>query len=308
MTAKESKEKSAVNLFGEVLIPMFTPFDDYAIDHEKTGDLVDYLVKKNYCDSLIIAGTNGEFYALSEDERKALFKTAQMAADDRIPIIAGTGANTTRQTIEYSKVAEDLDYDGVMILPPYYGKPTQEEVLQHFEDIAREIDLPIIIYNIPIFTGVNIVPQTTEKLARIDNVIAIKEEAGINPVQCSEVALNTPADFTVYSGDDVMVLQILVQGGSGVVSGGSHVVGDLMKKQIDYFNDGKPEKAKNLYLKTYKLFDALSQGDRINPIPLTKAALNLTGFEVGEPRPPLQPATEEEKERLEEVLVDLGKI
>ena len=307
MTEKKNK-KSAVDLFGEVLIPMFTPFDDYEVDHEKTGDLVKFLVENDYCDSLIIAGTNGEFYALSEDERKALFKTAQKAAEDRIPTIAGTGANTTKQTIEYSKVAEDLGYDGVMILPPYYGKPTQEEVLNHFEDIAREIDLPIIIYNIPIFTGVNIVPKTTEKLARIDNVIAIKEEAGINPVQCSDVALNTPADFTVYSGDDVMALQIMIQGGSGVVSGGSHVVGDLMKEQINAFLEGDVDRAKDIYSKTFPFFKALAQGDRVNPVPLTKEALKMTGMDVGRPRLPAQTATDSEKETLKKALKKLGKI
>ena len=195
-----------------------------------------------------------------------------------------------------------------MILPPYYRKPTPEEIFNHFENIAREIDLPIIVYNIPIFTGVNIVPKTTEKLARIDNVIAIKEEAGINPVQCSNVILNTPEDFTVYSGDDVMALQIMIQGGSGVVSGGSHIVGDLMRGQISAFQEGNIEEARNLYLKTYKLFDALSHGERVNPVPLTKAALTLTGFDIGQPRPPLKPATEKEKGELREVLADLGKI
>lgn len=295
--------------FGRVLIPLMTPFTkEFDVDHRRVHDVIDFLLEKDRCDSLIVAGTNGEFYALRHEERVALFKTAKEGAKGRLPLIAGTGANDTREVIALSREAEALGYDALMILPPYFGNPTQGEIEDHFRQVAAAVSLPIILYNIPLFTGVNIRPATTERLAREKAFIAIKEEAGINPLQSTDTLLCTPDDFVVYCGDDVMALQVLIQGGSGVVSGGSHVVGDLMKEQIDSFLAGDVEKAHGLYLKTYPFFKALVPGERNNPVPLTKAALRLAGLDVGEPRPPLRPASELETEGLKAAMHALGRV
>lgn len=295
--------------FGRVLIPMITPFTkDFTVDHNRIYDEVDYLIQEDRCDSLIIAGTNGEFYALRHEERIQLFKTAKEAVRGRLPLIAGTGANDTREVVELSRQAEALGYDALMILPPYFGNPTQDEIEDHFRHVAKAVSLPILLYNIPLFTGVNIRPVTTSRLAQDKQFIGIKEEAGINPLQATDTLLCTPDDFVVYCGDDVMTLQVLIQGGSGVVSGGSHVVGDLMKQQIDSFLSGDVAKAQDLYLKTYPFFRALVPGERANPVPLTRAALRLAGLDVGHPRPPLRPASEPEIERLHAAMSELGKV
>lgn len=295
--------------FGRVLIPLLTPFnEEYNVDYGKLEELVDYVLSNNYCDSLIISGTNGEFYSLSLKERKNLFEAAKEYTEGRVPLIAGTGTNFTNHTISLTQRAEELGYDGAMILPPYYGKPTQSEIRSYFLEVASKTELPIILYNIPIFTGVNIKPDTTARLSKIENIVAIKEEAGVNPIQSTETNKKTPDTFKIYSGDDVMALQILLQGGYGVVSGGSHIVGDLMREQINNFLEGEIERSKELYSKTFRLFEAFTQGDRTNPVPLTKEALRICGMDVGKPRPPLKPATQQEKNKLEEILRDLEKV
>lgn len=295
--------------FGRVLIPLITPFTkNFSVDHHRIHDVIDFVIANDRCDSLIVAGTNGEFYALRHDERVDLFKTAREGAKGRVPLIAGTGANDTREVIALSREAEALGYDALMILPPYFGNPTQEEIEDHYRHIAQAVSLPIILYNIPLFTGVNIRPDTTARLARDKQFIAIKEEAGINPLQSTDTILCTPDDFVVYCGDDVMALQVLIQGGSGVVSGGSHVVGDLMKQQIDYFLAGDIAEAHALYLETYPFFKALVPGERANPVPLTKAALRLAGLDVGDPRPPLRPASAMEMERLSAAMLKLDRV
>ena len=295
--------------FGRVLIPLLTPFTkEFDIHHKKIYEEVDFLIANNRCDTLIIAGTNGEFYTLKHEERIQLFKTAKDATKGRLPLIAGTGANDTLEVIALSREAESLGYDALMILPPYFGNPTQDEIADHFWMIAEAVSLPIIIYNIPLFTGVNIRPATTARLAQNKQFIGIKEEAGVNPLQSTDTLLCTRDDFVIFCGDDVMTLQVLIQGGSGVVSGGSHIVGDLMKEQIDSFLSGDVAKAHEIYIKTFPFFKALVQGDRANPVPLTKAAMRLAGIDIGDPRPPLRPASDTELQRLHDAMANLGRI
>jgi 4-hydroxy-tetrahydrodipicolinate synthase len=295
--------------YGRVLIPLLTPFsDDFSIDVPRVHDLVEYVIGKKYCDSLIVCGTNGEFYALTYEERLTMFRTVKEAVGRRVPLIAGTGANNTLEVIALSQEAQELGYDALMILPPYFGNPTQEEIANHFLQIAAAVSVPIILYNIPLFTGVNISPDTTATLAKHDRIIAIKEEAGINPLQTTETLLRTPDDFAIFSGDDVMTLQVLVQGGSGVVSGGSHVVGDLLKDQIERFVGGDVDGANAVYLRSFPFFKALVPNTRQNPVPLTKAALRLAGIDVGRPRPPLLPPSEAEEELLKSAMRSLGKL
>jgi|Deesub1362A_J573_1020465.scaffolds.fasta_scaffold18256_2 4-hydroxy-tetrahydrodipicolinate synthase len=296
---------------GQLIIPIVTPFKKSGeIDYEKACELAERLVSWGYCDSLVIAGTNGEFYALSQEERLNLFKEIKRALGQRVPLIAGTGAVTTEETIALTQKAEELGYDAALILPPYYGRPSQDEIVTHFKQVTASTRLPIIIYNIPIFTGVNVEPGTTVHLASIPNIIGIKEETALLPTQTSEILLMLPKDtqFLVYCGDDTMVLPILAQGGTGATSGGSHIIGDLMRQMMDAFWGGDIEKAISLHKQVYRFARALVPGQRVNPVPLTKAALSLIGLDVGFPRPPFLPPTNEELRALEAILISLGKV
>jgi 4-hydroxy-tetrahydrodipicolinate synthase len=210
--------------------------------------------------------------------------------------------------VALTKAAATVGYDAVMVVAPYYSRPTQEGIMTHFEQVAAASDLPLILYNIPLFAGANIAPSTVAALSKISNVVAIKEEAGINPLQTSEFILGTPDDFEVYCGDDAMVVSAMAQGAVGAVSGGSHVIGDLMRGAIDSFLAGDAAKATELHLKMFPFFKALFGEGRTNPIPLVREALSLTWQPVGPPRLPQMPASEVEREALVRVLAELGKL
>jgi len=294
---------------GRVLLPLVTPFGGGgAIDHGKLAALAQMVVERGYCDSIIVGGTTGEFYALTLEERLELFRTVRRAVPQSVPLIAGTGAPNTDHAIRLTRAAEEMGYPVAMVVAPYYSKPTQREIAAHFERVAASSKLPIMLYNIPLFTGVNIDPATVVRLARVENIVAIKEEAGINPTQTSEYVLQTPPDFDVYCGDDTMVIATLGQGAVGVVSGGSHVIGDMMKRMIAAYFDGKVEAAKDLHLKLFTFFKALGGKGRVNPIPVLRAAISMTWQEVGPPRAPQLPADEDERKAVKEVLQKLGKL
>lgn len=297
------------DIAGRILLPLITPFmHDDTIDHDRLGELANHLLDREYCDALIVAGTTGEFYALTLEERVALFRSVKAAVGSRAPLIAGTGAACTKHAVALTKAAASAGYDAVMVVAPYYSRPTQEGLRLHFEQVAAAADLPVMLYNIPLFAGANIAPETVAVLAKIPNVVAIKEEAGINPLQTSDFVLGTPDGFEVYCGDDTMALQVLTQGGVGVVSGGSHVVGDMMREAIDAFLAGEVAKATEIHLKLYPFFKALLGEGRINPIPLVREAVSLTWQPIGPPRLPQTPASDAEREMLVRVLAELGKL
>jgi len=303
--------KTLENIFGKVAIPLMTPFtQSYEVNYKRACQLAERLINRQYCDSLVVAGTNGEFHALDHSERIRLFKEIKSAVGDMTRLIAGTGATTTYETIQLTKEAEQLGYQAAMVLPPYYGIPTQEELIEHFTVLAESTRLPIILYNIPIFTNANIEPDTALKLAEIDNIVGIKEEAALLPIQSSEILTKLPADedFAVYCGDDVMVLAVLAQGGSGSVSGGSHIIGDLMMSMVENYMDGKVSEATQLHHKIFKFARTLGIGKRINPIPMTKISLSLTGFDIGPPRKPFLPPSNTEIESMKLILKELGKL
>jgi 4-hydroxy-tetrahydrodipicolinate synthase len=294
---------------GRLLVPLVTPFmHDDTVDNDRVGELANYLLDREYCDALIVAGTTGEFYALTLEERTALLRTVKDAVGSRAPLIAGTGAACTKHAVALTKAAASFGYDAVMVVAPYYSRPTQEGLRLHFEQVAAAADLPLMLYNIPLFAGANLAPGTVAALAKIPNIVAIKEEAGINPLQTSDFVLGTPQDFEVYCGDDTMVLQVLAQGGVGAVSGGSHVVGDMMRQAMDAFLAGEVTKATELHLKMYPFFKALLGEGRVNPVPLVREALSLTWQPVGPPRLPQTPASDAEREALVRVLAELGKL
>jgi 4-hydroxy-tetrahydrodipicolinate synthase len=296
--------------YGKILIPMVTPFKkDQSVDYGAAVSVAEKLVEQKKADSLILTGTTGEFFTMNSDERVKVFEVVKEAVGGKIPLIAGTGSASTIEAIALSKKAEELGYDLVMVVSPYYTKPGQKELHNHFKTVAGEIKINMIMYNIPIFTGVNIGPDIVAELAKIPNIVGIKEEAEINPKQMSEFISRTPEDFIIYCGDDVMILEAFAQGGEkrigGVVSGGSHLIGDRLRHMIEIFLEGKIEEAARMQQEFLPLFRVLSPGDRSNPCCLLKDAMRMIGYDAGIPRLPLMPGTKEEIADAEKVMKQL---
>lgn len=298
-------------LLGHIIIPMVTPFkrENEDIDYPAASNLIEHLIANNCCDSLLIEGTTGEFNTLRFDERVEFFGFAKRAIAGRRPVVAGTGAASTRETILLTQEAERLGYDAAMVVAPYYCRPTQQGLYAHYKTVAQNTGLPIMLYNIPLFTGVNLNPDTVGRLA-VDckNIIGIKDEAGINPTQMTEYARATPDQFTIYNGDDIMVLCGLAQGAAGVISGGSHVIGGKMRNMIELFLAGKVKEAEQIHKALDPFFKSLGPVGGVNPIPGLRAAIEMMGIAIGPPRLPLAESTAEEKEKVREQLIRLAVI
>jgi 4-hydroxy-tetrahydrodipicolinate synthase len=307
---KESKIMGKLgDKLGHIIIPLATPFEDGSqdVNYDAAAKLADHVISEGKCDSLIVGGTSGEFNAMSFDERVELFRVVKDAVAGRVPLVAGACSDSTREVARLAQEGEKLGFDAVMALGPCYCKPTQEGGYLHFAEVAKSTALPIMLYNIPIFMGFNLEKETLGRLANdFDNIVAIKDEAGINPTQMSDFNHVTPDDFTIYNGDDIMVLCGLAQGAAGVVSGGSIIIGKLMRKMIDAFLAGDVVGARKIHMDLDPLFKAFGSNNRLNPIPLWKAAINLCGLEVGPPRLPLAPATAEEISIMRSHLERLG--
>jgi len=287
--------------FGQVLTAMVTPFDQNGdVDFDATRALVNYLIE-NGTDGLVVAGTTGESPTLSTEEKIELFKFVVDVVGGRIPVIAGTGSNNTRASISLTKQAEATGVDGIMLVAPYYNKPSQEGMYQHFTAIAESTSLPVMLYNIPGRSVVNMSVETIVRLSQIPNIVAIKEANG-NLDAMAEVISQTPSDFTLYSGDDGLTLPVLSIGGAGVVSVASHIIGNEMQEMINLFKNGKIEEAAAAHRKLLPIMNALFAAP--NPTPV-KAALNLKGIKVGGVRLPMVPLTPEETNTLQSVLHQL---
>ena len=289
--------KTLAEIMGRVSVPLVTPFHPNTedVNHEALSQLVDFVITRDYCDSLIVTGTTGEFYSLANEERLEIWRTVKAATRGRVPLVAGVGAASTRAAVRFTGIAQEMGFDVVMCVLPFYGKPTQEGIRRHFEAVAAATSQPVLIYNIPLFTGVNMEPETLEQLVRIPNIRGIKEEAGIQPTQATSFALRTPADFSIYCGDDTMVLQVLPQRGVGVVSGGSQAIGNRMKSMIEAYCQGDNAEASRIYFRLAPFFASLNQNGRINPIPILRSAIErVSGIEIGPPRSPQVAATAEE--------------
>lgn len=294
---------------GHIVIPLATPFkpDTQDLNLDAVPPLVERLISTGSCDSLIVGGTSGEFNALSVEERFELFRVVKTAAAGRVPLVGGACSSSTRDTIALVREAEKLAFDAVMVLGPSYCRPTQEGVYRHFAAVAEATRLPVMLYNIPIFTGLNVEKETVARLAeKFAHVVAIKDEAGINPTQMTDFARVTPPGFTIYNGDDIMILCGLAQGAAGVVSGSSHIVGAHIRKMINHFVAGEVDAAQKIHHELDPLFKAFGSNGRLNPIPLWKAAMDLCGLQVGPPRLPLDPATPAEIEIMRHHLIRLG--
>ncbi|WP_026585480.1 4-hydroxy-tetrahydrodipicolinate synthase [Bacillus sp. J33] len=278
-------------LFGRVSTAMVTPFDHKGhIDFPKTTQLINHLIE-NGTDSLVVAGTTGESPTLTKEEKLALFQHAVKVADKRVPVIAGTGSNNTYESIELTKKAEQIGVDAVMIVAPYYNKPNQEGLYQHFKAIAESTKLPVMIYNIPGRSSVNILPETIIRLSKIPNIAAVKEASGdLNAM--AKIIANTDDDFLLYSGDDGLTLPCMAIGGTGIVSVASHVIGNEMQEMVNAYLHGENEKAAKIHQKILPIMEGLFAAP--SPVPV-KTALQLKGLDVGSVRLPMVPLTEQER-------------
>ncbi|WP_429472531.1 4-hydroxy-tetrahydrodipicolinate synthase [Neobacillus sp. B4I6] len=284
--------------FGQVLTAMVTPFDQNGeVDFNATRILVDYLIE-NGTDGIVVAGTTGESPTLTTEEKVALFKLVVDAVNGRVPVIAGTGSNNTRASISLTKLAEETGVDGIMLVAPYYNKPSQEGMYQHFKTIAESTPLPIMLYNIPGRSVVNLSVETIVRLSQIQNIVALKEASG-NLDAMAEIISQAPSDFTLYSGDDGLALPVLSIGGAGVVSVASHVIGNEIQEMINHFKNGNVQDAASAHRRLLPIMKALFAAP--NPAPV-KAALNMNGVNVGGLRLPLLPLTTEEQRTLQGVL------
>lgn len=278
---------------------MVTPFDSKGnIDFEKTTQLIEHLIGTG-TDSLVVAGTTGESPTLTSEEKVALFRHTVKIVNGRIPVIAGTGSNNTKASIELTKKAEAEGVDAIMLVAPYYNKPNQEGLFQHFKIVAESTQLPVMIYNIPGRSSVLIEPKTTIRLANeVPNIMSTKEASGSLDI-ITEIVANTGDDFLVYSGDDGLTLPILSVGGTGIVSVASHVAGKEMKQMVEAYLGGDVQTAASIHQDLLPLFRGLFAAP--NPVPV-KTALQMKGLDVGGVRLPLLPLTEEERTTLSTLL------
>lgn len=264
-------------------VAIITPFDENGVDFNKLEELIEWHIASS-TDAIIICGTTGEASTMSETERKETIKFTVDKVHGRIPVIAGTGSNNTKGTIEYSKWAESIGVDGLLLITPYYNKTTQKGLLEHFKEIDKNINTPIVLYNVPARTGMNIAPSTLVKIcAECKNVVAIKEASG-NISQIAEIKALLRDKIDIYSGNDDQIIPIMSLGGIGVISVVANILPKEMHDMCNYYMQGKLEEALKIQLDTLALTNALFI--ETNPIPV-KTAMNVLGLSVGDLRLPL---------------------
>lgn len=280
-----------------------TPFDENGVNFKEFKKLIEDQIQ-NKVDAIIVCGTTGEASTMTTEEKIETIKCAIKTANGRIPIIAGTGGNNTKQVIEYSKKVERLGVDGLLIVTPYYNKCTQNGLIEHYKEIAKNVSLPIILYNVPSRTGVNIEPKTCLELSKIENIVAIKEASG-NLSQVAEIAHLCGDNLNIYSGNDDQIVPVLSLGGIGVISVLSHVLPEYTHNMVYNFLNGDVKKATKMQLDVIPLIKALFS--EVNPIPV-KAALNILGYNYGIPRLPLTKMSAEKEEILKTEINSTKKI
>lgn len=282
-------------------VALITPFKGGKVNYEKMGELIEWHIA-NKTDSIIVCGTTGESATMTDEERKTTIKFVVDKVNKRIPVIAGSGSNNTAYSIELSKYCQGIGVDGLLIVTPYYNKTTQDGLIKHYTTIANSVDLPIILYNVPGRTGVNIKPSTVEKLSKVENIVAIKEASG-DISQVAEIARLCGEDFAIYSGNDDQIVPILSLGGSGVIS----VLANILPKEthdiVEKYLSGDVVESRKLQLGVNELVSSLFI--EVNPIPV-KAAMNLMGMEAGELRLPLIEISKQNLEVLRNNMVKYG--
>lgn len=292
--------------FGRLLTAMVTPFNaDGSVNYAKAADLAEWLIN-NGSDGLVVAGSTGEAATMSVEEKLELFRVVVQRINKRAPIIAGTGSNNTADSVKITKMAEAIGVDGVLIVGPYYNKPTQGGFYQHFAAVAQNTELPVIVYNVPGRTASNIAPATVARLAAdFKNIVAIKEAAG-NVGQVAELYAALPEDFTIYSGDDGLILPFMSVGATGLISVLSNIGGGMLQDLMQAYEDGRVQEAAKLNTKMVPLANAMFI--ETNPIPVKAAVTLVTGIDAGEPRLPLTPMEPENKTKMTVVLKEYGLI
>lgn len=287
--------------FGNVITAMITPFTPASeVDYQAAAQLARYLLDHG-SDGLVVAGTTGEGAVMTADEKLQLFSTIVDAVGPDVPIIANTGSYDTRESVALTVAAEKTGVSAVMAVVPYYNKPTQEGCYQHFAAIAKATTLPIVLYNVPGRTSLNLEAKTVLRLANdYPNIVAVKEASG-NLTQISQIARNMPEGFMIYSGDDSLTLPILAVGGTGIISVAAHLIGTQMQEMIQAFHAGDVKKAQQLHCHLLPIMQGMFF--IANPIPV-KEAVNMIGQPGGDFRLPLVHANEEEKSVIRHLLED----
>ena len=298
MQSNQITYNGLMSIFGPIVTAMVTPFnDDGTVNYKQAVELMDYLIQ-NKTTTILLTGTTGESPTLSHNEEYELYKLAVKYFKGKANLMAGTGSNCTKTAIESTQMAAEIGMDSTLQVVPYYNKPCQAGIYNHFRAIADSTNIPVMIYNIPGRTGINMNADTVKKCSKISNIIALKEAAG-SVDQMREFRKVCPFDFHIYSGDDGLTLQFLKEGASGVVSVASHLAGEQISDMIAAFNNNDIVRADELDKIMQPLFDVLFITS--NPIPV-KAALKLIGFDCGRTRPPLMEITTEQKSKVETVL------
>lgn len=280
---------------------LVTPFKNGAVDEEKYRELIEFQLA-NGTDGIVPCGTTGESATLSHEEHDRVIEIAVETVNKRVPVIAGTGSNSTREAIRLTRHAYEVGADAALMVTPYYNRPTQEGLYRHFKEVADEVPIPIILYNVPSRTGVNLLPETDARLSRVGNIVGVKEASG-DLKQISRVVELCEDDFIVLSGDDFTVLPILAVGGKGVISVVSNIIPADMAAMCDAFEAGDLAKAREVHHAMRPVMDACFF--ETNPIPV-KAALSLMGKIEYEVRSPLCPMAEGNFEKLKKVLQEYG--
>ena len=279
--------------FGRLLTAMVTPFNaDGSVNYEKAADLAEWLIN-NGSDGLVVAGSTGEAATMSAEEKLELFRVVVNRINKRVPVIAGTGSNNTADSVKMTKMAEAMGVDGALIVGPYYNKPTQE-------------GLPIIVYNVPGRTASNISPAIVARLAAdFENIVAIKEAAG-NVAQVAELYSVLPEEFTIYSGDDGLIIPFMSVGATGLISVLSNIGGGILQDVMQAYEDGRVREAAKLNARMVPLANAMFI--ETNPIPVKAAVTLVTGIDAGQPRLPLTPMEPENKAKMVAVLQEYGLV
>lgn len=286
-------------MFSGTIVALVTPFKNGEVDYKKLGELVEYHIE-NGTDAIVPCGTTGESPTLSHEEHERVVSEVIEKASGRIPVIAGTGSNSTSEALRLTKSAKKSGANAALLITPYYNRPTQEGLYLHFKAIAEEVDIPIILYNVPSRTGVSIAPETVAKLAEIKNIVGIKEASG-SIDQASQIL--QLCNITVLSGDDSLTLPIMAVGGKGVVSVAANIVPKDTAKMVRDFSNGRLKDAQEMHRKLFPLCRAMFI--ETNPIPV-KTAMCLLGRLNGEMRLPLCNMTKEHESQLASALKKYG--
>lgn len=290
-------------LFQGCATAIATPFDENGVNFAEFKKLIEFQIEEGI-DGIVVCGTTGESSTMSTKEKQEAIKFCVDTVAKRVPVIAGTGSNNTASSIELSKYAESVGADGLLLVTPYYNKTTQEGLVAHFNAIANSVSIPVVLYNVPSRTSINIEPKTCVQLAKTPNIVAIKE-ASSNITQIAKIAELCGEELTLYSGNDDQIVPILSLGGIGVISVLSNIMPKETHNMVEYYLSGNVKEATKLQLDTLSLTNALFS--EVNPIPV-KAALNMMGYAVGTPRLPLIEMTNSTKENLRKEMEKHGLV